>query len=113
MVVHVELHLRVDPAEIGHEAAEHANLVEPAQRAFGIVPAGQQFQEQRVGARIIAHRIDAAGIAQGAAQRIGMNLDRAADRAMEVLEHTINGRFTAAEALRHDEFVLTKLYESA
>ena len=30
-----------------------------------------------------------------------------------VLEHTINGRFTAAEALRHDEFVLTKLYESA
>src|SRR5512145_818070 len=45
--------------------------------------------------------------------RIEMNLDQAADKAMDVLEHTINGRFTAAEALRHDEFVLTKLYESA
>ncbi len=45
--------------------------------------------------------------------RIEINLDEGADKAMEVLEHTINGRFTAAEALRHDEFVLTKLYESA
>jgi (2R)-sulfolactate sulfo-lyase subunit beta len=45
--------------------------------------------------------------------RVEMNLDQAADLAMQVLEHTINGRFTAAEALRHDEFVLTKLYRSA
>ncbi|MCU0508791.1 MAG: UxaA family hydrolase [Anaerolineae bacterium] len=45
--------------------------------------------------------------------RIEINLDQGADKAMDVLEHTINGRFTAAEALRHDEFVLTKLYESA
>jgi len=42
-----------------------------------------------------------------------MNLDQAADEAMRVLEDTINGRFTAAEGLRHDEFVLTKLYRSA
>jgi len=45
--------------------------------------------------------------------RVEINLDEAADKAMDVLEHTINGRFTAAETLRHDEFVLTKLYESA
>jgi (2R)-sulfolactate sulfo-lyase subunit beta len=45
--------------------------------------------------------------------RLEMNLDQAADSAMKVLERTINGRFTAAEALRHDEFVLTKLYRSA
>ena len=45
--------------------------------------------------------------------RIEMNLDQAADAAMDVLEHTIRGRLTAAEALRHNEFVLTKLYESA
>jgi (2R)-sulfolactate sulfo-lyase subunit beta len=45
--------------------------------------------------------------------RMEMNLDQAADEAMRVLENTINGRFTAAEALRHDEFVLTKLYRSA
>jgi hypothetical protein len=30
-----------------------------------------------------------------------------------MLERTANGRLTAAEALRHDEFVLTKLYRSA
>jgi (2R)-sulfolactate sulfo-lyase subunit beta len=45
--------------------------------------------------------------------RLEMNLDQAADAALKSLEHTINGRFTAAEALRHDEFVLTKLYRSA
>jgi (2R)-sulfolactate sulfo-lyase subunit beta len=45
--------------------------------------------------------------------RLEMTLDQAADAAMESLERTINGRLTAAEALRHDEFVLTKLYRSA
>ena len=45
--------------------------------------------------------------------RVEINLDQAADKAMDVLEHTIRGRFTAAEALRHNEFVMTKLYESA
>jgi (2R)-sulfolactate sulfo-lyase subunit beta len=45
--------------------------------------------------------------------RLEMNLDQAADAALKVLERTINGRLTAAETLRHDEFVLTKLYRSA
>jgi (2R)-sulfolactate sulfo-lyase subunit beta len=45
--------------------------------------------------------------------RMEMNLDQAADAALKCLEQTIRGRFTAAEALRHDEFVLTKLYRSA
>ncbi len=45
--------------------------------------------------------------------RIEMNLDEAADAALEMLERTINGRMTAAEVLRHNEFVLTKLYRSA
>jgi (2R)-sulfolactate sulfo-lyase subunit beta len=45
--------------------------------------------------------------------RMEMNLDQAADLAMEALERTINGRVTAAEALRHNEFVLTRLYRSA
>ena len=45
--------------------------------------------------------------------RMEMNLDQAADAALSCLERTIRGRFTAAEALRHDEFVLTKLYRSA
>jgi (2R)-sulfolactate sulfo-lyase subunit beta len=45
--------------------------------------------------------------------KMEMNLDQAADAALKVLERTANGRLTAAEALRHDEFVLTKLYRSA
>ena len=45
--------------------------------------------------------------------RMEMTLDQAADAALKVLERTVNGRLTAAEALRHDEFVLTKLYRSA
>src|SRR5512135_948883 len=45
--------------------------------------------------------------------RIEMNLDQAADAALQMLERTINGRLTSAEVLRHNEFVLTKLYRSA
>jgi (2R)-sulfolactate sulfo-lyase subunit beta len=45
--------------------------------------------------------------------RLEMTLDQAADAALKALESTINGRLTAAETLRHDEFVLTKLYRSA
>jgi len=45
--------------------------------------------------------------------RLEMDLDQGADRLMEMLVRTVNGRLTAAEVLRHDEFVLTKLYPSA
>ncbi len=45
--------------------------------------------------------------------RIEMNLDQAADAALAMIERTVNGRLTASETLRHDEFVLTKLYRSA
>ena len=42
-----------------------------------------------------------------------INLDQAGDKALECLLRTANGRLTAAEALGHREFVLTRLYESA
>lgn len=45
--------------------------------------------------------------------RFEIDLDGAADKALGMLERTVNGRMTAAEVLRHDEFVLTRLYESA
>jgi (2R)-sulfolactate sulfo-lyase subunit beta len=45
--------------------------------------------------------------------RLKLDLDQAGDRIMEAVAHTVNGRLTAAEALRHNEFVLTKLYRSA
>jgi (2R)-sulfolactate sulfo-lyase subunit beta len=42
-----------------------------------------------------------------------MTPDQAGDRLIECMFRTANGRLTAAEALGHREFVLTRLYESA
>ena len=42
-----------------------------------------------------------------------MNLDQAGDALLDAMVRTCNGRLTAAEALGHREFVLTKLYRSA
>jgi (2R)-sulfolactate sulfo-lyase subunit beta len=42
-----------------------------------------------------------------------MNLDEAGDKLIDIMIRTCNGRLTAAEALGHREFVLTKLYQSA
>src|SRR5687767_2380456 len=41
------------------------------------------------------------------------NLDQSGEELIEVMIRTCNGRLTAAEALGHREFVLTRLYESA
>ena len=42
-----------------------------------------------------------------------ITLDQAGDQALESMLRTANGRLTAAEALGHREFVMTRLYESA
>ena len=42
-----------------------------------------------------------------------MDLEQAGDALLEMMVRTANGRHTAAEALGHREFVLTRLYESA
>ena len=42
-----------------------------------------------------------------------MNLENAGDALINLVLRTANGRITAAEALGHREFVLTKLYRSA
>ena len=42
-----------------------------------------------------------------------MNLDQAADALLNMMMRVCNGRLTCAEALGHQEFVLTKLYRSA
>lgn len=42
-----------------------------------------------------------------------MTLDQAGDALIEMITRTANGRLTAAEALGHREFVMTKLYRSA
>lgn len=52
--------------------------------------------------------LDVSAILQGE-----MTLDQAGDALIDVVARTANGRFTAAEALGHREFVLTKLFRSA
>jgi (2R)-sulfolactate sulfo-lyase subunit beta len=42
-----------------------------------------------------------------------MTLDESGDNLIEMLVRTCNGRLTSNEVLGHEEFVLTKLYESA
>ena len=42
-----------------------------------------------------------------------MTMDQAGDKLIDMMFRTVNGRLTAAEALGHREFVLTRLYESA
>ena len=52
--------------------------------------------------------VDTAGLLQ---QEITMS--QAGDKLLDMMFRTANGRLTAAEALGHREFVLTRLYESA
>ena len=42
-----------------------------------------------------------------------MTIDQAGDNLIEMIGRTANGRLTAAEALGHREYVMTKLYRSA
>src|SRR6201991_2609166 len=52
--------------------------------------------------------VDVSGIV-----RREMTIDQAGDVLIDMIEKTSNGRMTAAEALGHREFVMTKLYRSA
>jgi (2R)-sulfolactate sulfo-lyase subunit beta len=42
-----------------------------------------------------------------------LTMDAAGDKLLDMMFRTANGRLTAAEALGHREFVMTRLYESA
>ena len=52
--------------------------------------------------------LDVTGIMTG-----DLTLDDAGDALIDITLRTCNGRLTAAEALGHREFVMTKLYRSA
>lgn len=52
--------------------------------------------------------LDCSGILRGE-----MGLDEAGDALIDITRRTCNGRLTAAEALKHREYVMTKLYRSA
>ncbi|MEQ8652297.1 MAG: UxaA family hydrolase [Kiloniellales bacterium] len=52
--------------------------------------------------------LDCSGILAGT-----MTMDQAGDALIDIMIRTCNGRLTAAESLKHREFVMTKLYRSA
>ena len=52
--------------------------------------------------------LDVSAILQGT-----MTIDQGGEALLDMIARTANGRLTAAEALGHQEFVLTKLYRSA
>ncbi len=75
MVIHVELHLRDDPPEVGNEPPEHPRLIHPAKHQIGIGEAGQHLEEQGIGRRIVAHLVDRPGVAGRGAHRPGMDFE--------------------------------------
>jgi len=77
---------------IGNPSCRHQDLRQSAHRA----PHAEHID------------VDVSGIT-----RKEINMDQAGDKLLEMMFRTANGRFTAAEALGHREFVLTRLYESA
>ena len=110
MMVHVELHLRDDAAEVGNEAAEHAGFVHPPQHGVGLVDVGQHLHEQGVGPRIVAHlAVDQRRVAGRRAHRRRMDFQPLARRQREELEqpHRIGleesvGRNRDAAAVEHE-----------
>lgn len=60
--------------------------------------------------RVMAEHID---VDVSGVVRREMTIDQAGDALIHCIVKTSNGRFTAAEALGHREFVMTKLYRSA
>src|SRR6201999_3828020 len=74
-----------------------------------IVPAIKITGNQRTG-RTMSEHVD--GDVSGILRR-DLTIPEAGDAMIEMILRTANGRLTAAEALGHREFVLTKLYRSA
>jgi len=76
VVIHVELHQRDDAAEIRHEAAEDAGLVHQAQRDFGRLFRGEDFEEETVRLLVLPERgVDMLQRARDELQHVGMNVE--------------------------------------
>ena len=67
------------------------------------VPAMVRFYEEVLGCRV----------ERSLPPETGLTQLRAGDALIDCIVSTANGRLTAAEALGHREFVMTKLYRSA
>ena len=76
------------------------NAIEPVVKLSGN-PKTVRFMPEHID-------LDVSKILQGE-----MTMDEAGDALLDMIVRTANGRLTAAEALGHREFVMTKLYRSA
>ena len=76
MVVHIELHLRDDTAEIGNEPPEHRRLVHPAKHCFRIAWRRQHVEKQGICTRIDAHcGVDQLGVPRRNPDRLWMDFE--------------------------------------
>jgi (2R)-sulfolactate sulfo-lyase subunit beta len=103
-------------------AAECVTLQAAAGFALHLFPTGQgnvvgnpiepvvKLTANPITARTMSEHID---VDVSGILRRELTLEQAGDRLFEMMIRTANGRPTAAEALGHREFVLTKLYRSA
>ena len=103
-------------------AAEHVTLMAAAGAVVHLFPTGQGnvignpiepvikvTANPKTAAAMAEHiDVDVSGLLSRE-----LRLEEAGDLLMENLVRTVNGRLTAAEVLRHREFSLTKLYQSA
>ena len=82
-------------------------FVENERSIESLIPDRIDWIDQATVRNVITH-VDVSGIT-----RKEINMDQAGDKLLEMMFRTANGRLTAAEALGHREFVLTRLYQSA
>ena len=87
-VVHVVLHLRHHPAEVGNEAAEDARLVQAAERRLRVPLGSQDRHEMGVGLRVALQlAIDQPQIARDQLQGSGVDVQVALVRHAEEADH--------------------------
>ena len=87
-MVHVVLHLRHHPAEVGDEAAEDAGVAQPLQGRLGQPLMGEHLDEQAVGFRVGAQRgVDQPQVLVDQPQRLRVDVDALALRLVEQPQH--------------------------
>lgn len=103
-------------------AAECITLMAAAGAVIHIFPTGQgnvignpiepviKLTANPVTAQTMAEHID---LDVSGLLSLEYDMEEAGNRLMDVVDRTINGRLTAAEAIGHQEYVITKLYRSA
>ena len=72
-----------------------------------------QAMNQGLDARAMANPYPNPQLAPPVGRYREMTIDEAGDELIDMIRRTANGRNTAAEALGHREFSMTKLYRSA